>query len=204
MAGFDNTQITTLTELFERFKETERVDQTANLDFRFGQQDEKYGSILEQAMAANTAIKESIGKHEAELHRNADRVSEIVDNANKVKAELEAMTPALVASFASQDEKSTNLNDRLVKLTDDINEYATSAKAQLAENQMLAGKLGEGLQAFAEQAKLIAMAEINELKLQIQDWAKGLQQRINEGGGGQGTFRDGPKETRASGIDKKK
>ena len=45
MAGFDATQMASLTELFEGFKVTERMGQAANLDFRFEQQDEKYGTI---------------------------------------------------------------------------------------------------------------------------------------------------------------
>ena len=40
MAGFDATQMASLSELFEGFKTTERQDQAAVLDFRFGQQDE--------------------------------------------------------------------------------------------------------------------------------------------------------------------
>ena len=192
MVGFDATQMASLGELFENFKNAERQDQTANLDFRFGQQDEKYGAVLQQAIATNEAIKATIEAHDIELGRNAERVSDLVKEANKVRSDVEGMTPALEASFEAQNSKSEDLNGRLVKLTDDMNNYAAEAKAQLEGSQAMVSQLGAGLQMVADQAKSAAMTEINELKTQLQDWARGKQQRIGEGSGGQGVFRDGP------------
>ena len=80
------------------------------------QMEVKVGTILGQGEATQIAIKAIVENHNAELHANADRVTELVDKANAAHDKLEGSTARIGDSSAKIDEAEkimVDLKERL-------------------------------------------------------------------------------------------
>ena len=110
MAGFTDEQKVTLTQLFSNFSTTEQTN--GNLDFRFGQQDTKYGDVLQKANEISATMYQQISEHRAELVTNAGRVDSLVQEANSIRAEIQSMVPQIQTSMAEQTAKSAAIDSK--------------------------------------------------------------------------------------------
>ena len=174
MAGFDDTQRATLLNLFALNTQQERAQTTlqfVTLIARMDASDVTIQGILEQANAISTEMAETLKKHNVELHSSADRMTGNVAEIIKLKTDIELLVVATKKELDEQNTKAFDLNARLVVLTNQMNEYSQSAAVEQS-----------GLQGVIEQSKAAAVKEIERLREDTKDWARGMQARLEESG----------------------
>ena len=191
LTGFDGTQAATLSSWIAQVVQQERA--TTNVDFqtlvaRMNGSDLKIDGILEQANAISVKMTETLTLHNVELHQSSDRMTANVAQIIQLKSDIEQLVENTKTELESQNAKALDLNSRLVVLTKQMNEYSqTSAVEQ------------SGVQGVIEQSKAAAVKEIERLREDTKDWARGMQARILEGG----ARGSSPSSKGGSGMDRK-
>ena len=160
---------------------------TANLETHWN---EKFGSFLVQGQDQGAIVQGVVVTRQEEMVNSQKRISDIVDGFNASCAELERLTR--LASSQTSD-----LDSRLKKLMDDMNNFA--AENQAAMTQM---------QAPGVIVKDDALKEFADLRGNLETWANGLKQELADkmAGTGGAVPNDGRRlmgATNVNGIHKK-
>ena len=181
---------------------------TESLNLKFGQFLVDGQTQVATLNAKTEAMTAQMAVHNTELHANADRVSAMVDDANK-KAEA-------IQKFSDTEGQLAQLTAQMTAFASRQNDVIEghSKKLELLQKQTEDALLAvDGkLEAAVGESKSLAIAEITRLREQLHTWAVGVKAEIAEitealgtGKGSSSTFRPGGSDGKGSGtgVDRK-
>ena len=188
-----------------------------------GAMEDKVGSILGRGEAMQQTLQGIIEKHNGELHANADRVTELVDKANKAHEKLEGSTARIDDSNGKIQKAEEILTDLKANLkvfeecqTASFADHAAQLKALSDQAETAMGGLDAKLSAAVATTRADCKTEfdlVNEKVNFMHTYCTGIQAEVQRmlsqgsgGGGGKGaggTGFEGKGSGKGAGIDKK-
>ena len=160
------------------------LEQLAEIERRIqvhvGVQAVQFGQILADGRAQVEEARAFLGTHDQELHANADRVTNLVEQLNAKEGALAQLTKG-ISDFATQQEAQAL----------DVGAKAAAQSAGLErltrQNEAAMTKLDQALLGFGaksvnavEECKTFAVGEIDVLRSQMYTYSVGAKAEINE------------------------